>query len=204
MRSVSRLGALWDYPRGRCSLATRRSVVPAPQHRTPGPGRSLDSGRTGRRGERSCSTRTNSAGRHDRTVGGGRVGERRAPRAAALSDAGSDWRTWGSGESRLANSCRIGSRGASSCPPRGRTTTQGSSTAAIRNPRREAAYDAPNRDMELRYHRLGTDPADDPLVFATPDEPEWGFEPEVSDDGDLLVVSVGAGRTPRTGSTSPT
>ena len=50
--------------------------------------------------------------------------------------------------------------------------------------------------MELRYHRLGTDPTDDPLVFATPDEPEWGFEPEVSDDGGLLVISVWRGTDP--------
>ena len=63
-------------------------------------------------------------------------------------------------------------------------------------PPADAAYDAPNRDMELRYHRLGTDPADDRLVFATPHEPEWGFEPEVSDDGRLLVVSVWRGTDP--------
>jgi prolyl oligopeptidase len=50
--------------------------------------------------------------------------------------------------------------------------------------------------MELRYHRLGTDPAEDPLVFSTPSEPEWGFEPEVSDGGRLLVVSVGRGTDP--------
>ena len=43
----------------------------------------------------------------------------------------------------------------------------------------DAAYDAPNHDMELRYHRVGTDAADDVLVLATPDEPEWSFEPEV-------------------------
>ena len=63
-------------------------------------------------------------------------------------------------------------------------------------PPADAAYDAPNHDMELRYHRLGTDSADDPLVFATPDEPEWGFEPEVSDDGRLLVVTIWRGTDP--------
>ena len=50
--------------------------------------------------------------------------------------------------------------------------------------------------MQLRYHRLGTDPADDPIVFATPDQPEWGYEPEVTDDGRLLVLSVWRGTDP--------
>ena len=63
-------------------------------------------------------------------------------------------------------------------------------------PPADAAYDAPNHDMEIRYHRLGTDSADDPLVFSTPDEPEWGFEPEVSADGRLLVVTIWRGTDP--------
>jgi len=60
----------------------------------------------------------------------------------------------------------------------------------------DAAYDAPNVDMQLRYHRLGTDSAEDPLIFSTPEHPDWGFEPEVADDGRLLVVSVWRGTDP--------
>ena len=63
-------------------------------------------------------------------------------------------------------------------------------------PPADAAYDAPNRDMELRYHRIGTPTAEDRLVFATPEEPEWTFEPEVLDDGRLLVISVYRGTDP--------
>ena len=63
-------------------------------------------------------------------------------------------------------------------------------------PPADAAYDAPNHDMELRYHRLGTDTADDPLIFSTPTEPEWGFEPAVSEDGRLLVVTIWRGTDP--------
>ncbi|HEY2916158.1 MAG TPA: prolyl oligopeptidase family serine peptidase [Candidatus Limnocylindrales bacterium] len=58
------------------------------------------------------------------------------------------------------------------------------------------AYEAPNRNMELRYHRLGTNADDDPIVFATPDQPEWGFEPEVSADGELLVLVIWRGTDP--------
>jgi prolyl oligopeptidase len=60
------------------------------------------------------------------------------------------------------------------------------------------SHDAPNRDMELRYHRLGTQSAEDRLIFSTPHEPEWGFHPEVADDGRLLVVTILRGTDPET------
>lgn len=63
-------------------------------------------------------------------------------------------------------------------------------------PAPEAAYDVPNVDMQLRYHRLGTDSAEDPLIYSTPEHPDWGFEPEVADEGRLLVVSVWRGTDP--------
>jgi prolyl oligopeptidase len=59
-----------------------------------------------------------------------------------------------------------------------------------------ATYDAPNRNMELRYHRLGTDQAEDRLVFSAPQQPDWGFEPEISEDGLTLVISVWRGTDP--------
>src|SRR2546423_8021980 len=52
--------------------------------------------------------------------------------------------------------------------------------------------------MQLCYHRLGSDPVDDRVVFATPDEPEWGFLPEISEDGRLLIVTIWRGTDPET------
>ena len=60
------------------------------------------------------------------------------------------------------------------------------------------AFDAPNLGMQLRYHRLGSDPADDPIVYERPDHDDWGFEPEVSEDGDLMVITVWRGTDPET------
>ena len=42
---------------------------------------------------------------------------------------------------------------------------------------------------QLRHHRLGTTQAQDLLVHARPDQPEWGFGATTSDDHELLVVS---------------
>ena len=116
--------------------------------------------------------------------------------AYAVSDAGSDWRTWrvrrtASGEdlpdviawSKFSSSAWT-------------ADDAGFFYCRFPQPAAEHAYDAPNRDMQLCYHRLGTDVADDPVVFSTPHEPEWGFEPLVTDDGRLLVVSIWRGTDP--------
>jgi len=56
--------------------------------------------------------------------------------------------------------------------------------------------EAPNRNMELRYHRLGTESTSDPIVLATPNEPEWGYLAEVSEDGGTLVITIWRGTDP--------
>ena len=116
--------------------------------------------------------------------------------ACAISDAGSDWHTW--------TVRRVGTR--EELPDRIGWCKFSSAAwthddagffyGRYPEPPAGAAYDAPNRDMELRYHLLGTDAATDRLVFSTPDQPDWGFEPTVSDDGRLLVVSVWRGTDP--------
>ncbi|RTL42277.1 MAG: S9 family peptidase [Burkholderiales bacterium] len=62
-----------------------------------------------------------------------------------------------------------------------------------------ARYDAPkdgeklkgaNYFQKLYYHRLGTPQSEDVLVAENRDDKEWGFGTEVSDDGQLLLISV--------------
>lgn len=116
--------------------------------------------------------------------------------AYATSDAGSDWRTWNI--RRVATGEDLADRLPWSKFASAAWTHDdaGFFYGRYPEPPTDAAYDAPNRDMELRYHRLGTEAADDPVVFTAPEQPEWGFEPEVTDDGRLLVVSVWRGTDP--------
>ncbi|MGZ8563297.1 MAG: prolyl oligopeptidase family serine peptidase [Candidatus Limnocylindria bacterium] len=116
--------------------------------------------------------------------------------AYAVSDSGSDWRTWrvrrtATGED-LPDSIPWSKFSSSAWT----ADDAGFFYCRFPQPAAEDAYDAPNRDMELCYHRLGSDVADDPVVFSAPHEPEWGFEPEVTDDGRLLVVSIWRGTDP--------
>ena len=116
--------------------------------------------------------------------------------ACAMSDAGSDWRTWT--VRRAATGEELPDRIPWSKFSAAAWTSDdgGFFYARYPEPPADAAFDAVNRDMELRYHRIGSQPADDRLVFATPHEPEWSFDPAVADDGRLLVVSIERGTDP--------
>ncbi len=116
--------------------------------------------------------------------------------ACATSEAGSDWRTWT--VRRVATGEEMADRVPWSKFSSAAWTEDdaGFFYARYPEPPRGAADDAPNTDMELRYHRVGTDVARDRLVFATPDQPELGFEPLVTDDGHLLVVTISRGTDP--------
>ena len=47
---------------------------------------------------------------------------------------------------------------------------------------------AQNLNNKLYYHRLGTPQEQDVLVYERPDQPEWRFFPQVTDDGEYLVL----------------
>ncbi|HET9624333.1 MAG TPA: prolyl oligopeptidase family serine peptidase [Kofleriaceae bacterium] len=51
----------------------------------------------------------------------------------------------------------------------------------------------PDHDCKLYFHKLGTDPARDPVVYERTDHPSWQFRPEVTHDGKYLVITIGDG-----------
>jgi prolyl oligopeptidase len=53
------------------------------------------------------------------------------------------------------------------------------------------ALEGINQNQKLYLHRLGQ--AQDTLFYERPDQPEWGFSPEVTEDGRYLVLSVWQG-----------
>ncbi|NER00782.1 MAG: S9 family peptidase [Cyanothece sp. SIO2G6] len=67
-------------------------------------------------------------------------------------------------------------------------------------------YDEPNDATKLEdvnyyqklyYHRLGTAQAEDVLVYQRPDEKEWGFGAQVTEDGRYLIIAVWKGTSPK-------
>ncbi len=61
------------------------------------------------------------------------------------------------------------------------------------------ALKATTDNQKLCYHRIGTDQAQDAVVYQRTDHPEWGFRGEVSADGRYLAIGVWAGPLWETG-----
>src|ERR1051326_3028742 len=58
-------------------------------------------------------------------------------------------------------------------------------------------FQSVNYFHKLYYHRLGTSQSADPLVYERPDQKEWGFSGQVTDDGRYLIISVWKGTETR-------
>jgi prolyl oligopeptidase len=64
-------------------------------------------------------------------------------------------------------------------------------------PGKENEFTALNLNQKVYFHKLGTDQSDDVLIHADPENPEWGFSPEVSEDGNYLILTVWKGTDDR-------
>jgi prolyl oligopeptidase len=58
-------------------------------------------------------------------------------------------------------------------------------------------YQETNYNQTIYFHRLKTPQSEDNLIYARPDQPEWGFGPEISQDGHYLVMTVSQGTDTR-------
>jgi prolyl oligopeptidase len=58
-------------------------------------------------------------------------------------------------------------------------------------------YQEANYNQMVYFHRLNTHQDDDQLVYARLDHPDWGFNPEISNDGQYLILVVSQGTDSR-------
>jgi prolyl oligopeptidase len=115
----------------------------------------------------------------------------------ALSSAGSDWKDWkvrevGTGKDRpdLVQWSKFS--GAAWTPD-----NQGFFYSRYDEPDQQSQFEAVNYYHKLYYHRLGTDQSADQLIYHRPDQKEWGFDAQVSDDGQYLIINVSLGTDSR-------
>ena len=66
-------------------------------------------------------------------------------------------------------------------------------------PKAGQALEEANYWQKLYYHKLGTEQAEDVLIYkrTAPEEKEWGFGGEVTEDGRYLLISVWKGTGPK-------
>ena len=117
--------------------------------------------------------------------------------AYGLSDAGSDWRTWRVRRVATGEDLADAIPWTKFSPAAWTHDDAGFFYERSQEPPPGGAFDAPDLGRDVRYHRLGSDPTNDPIVFA-PDQPEWFFAPEISDDGRVLILTVFRGTDPET------
>ncbi len=54
-----------------------------------------------------------------------------------------------------------------------------------------------NHDHKLYYHVVGTPQSEDRLIYERPDQPEWGFNAEITEDGRYALIYVWHGTDPK-------
>jgi prolyl oligopeptidase len=113
--------------------------------------------------------------------------------AYGLSSAGSDWQEWKvrdveTGEDRDDLLKWVKFSGAAWTKD-----NAGIFYSRYDEPKEGTEFVGANYFQKLYYHKLGTPQSDDVLIYERPDEKEWGFGGEVSEDGRYLVISVSHG-----------
>lgn len=117
--------------------------------------------------------------------------------AYALADGGSDWRTWKVRDSETGKDLPDEVRWAKFSGIAWLPDASGFFYARYDQPDEGEELTGTNENQKLFFHALGTDQADDRLVFKRDDEPKWGFSPQVTDDGRYLVIHNWKGSEPK-------
>jgi len=117
--------------------------------------------------------------------------------AYGISTAGSDWVEWKvrhieTGDDLADHLQWVKFSGAS-----WRHDHQGFFYSRYDEPDETTKLEAVNYYQKLYYHRVGTPQSQDQLVYHRPDQKEWGFSGQVSDDGRYLIIYVWRGTDPR-------
>jgi prolyl oligopeptidase len=118
--------------------------------------------------------------------------------AYGLSSAGSDWQEWhvrdvATGKDLVDHLRWVKFSGASWSHD-----GKGFYYARYDEPKAGAdGFTGTNYFQKLYYHRIGTPQSADPLVYERPDQKEWGFGGDVTEDGRWLLIPVRQGTSPK-------
>ncbi len=113
--------------------------------------------------------------------------------AYSVAEAGSDWNIWRVME---ADSGRLLSDELKWVKFSGVSWTKDSRGffySRYDEPKEGAAFQSLNKNQKVFYHRVGSSQSDDVLVYKRPDQPDWGFQTTVSEDGRYLIITTWKG-----------
>ena len=113
--------------------------------------------------------------------------------AYAISDAGSDWQEWFVRKVNDAKDMPDHLRWVKFSQAEWDKDDRGFYYSRYDAPTESDLLKKTNYYQKLYYHQLGTDQANDVLVYERPDQKEWSFYGQVTEDGKYLVITVGIG-----------
>ncbi len=113
--------------------------------------------------------------------------------AYAASASGSDWITWRVRDVRTGEDLPDVIQWSKFSGAAWLPDNSGFFYARFDEPQEGEAYTGVNLNQKLFFHRIGTAQAEDRLVYERPDQPEWGFDALVSDEGRYLILLVSQG-----------
>jgi prolyl oligopeptidase len=117
--------------------------------------------------------------------------------AWAASSGGSDWREWRVREVATGRDLPDLVRWSKFSTAAWRQDDSGFYYSRYAEPREGGLLTGVNKNQKVYFHRIGTAQAEDALVFERPDEPDWGLEAVVTDDGRFLLVYQSEGTDPK-------
>ena len=117
--------------------------------------------------------------------------------AWASSSGGSDWREWRVREVATGEDLPDLVRWSKFSTAAWRKDGSGFYYGRYPEPTEGDALSGVNKNHTVYFHRLGTPQADDEVVYARPDRPDWSLGAVVTDDGRFLLVYQHEGTDPK-------
>ncbi|MBN2577699.1 MAG: S9 family peptidase [Pirellulales bacterium] len=113
--------------------------------------------------------------------------------AYGVAEAGSDWQTWRFLEIESGKLLTDQLNWIKETVVAWTKDGKGVFYSRLEQPPPGAEFHAKNLNSRIFYHRLGTPQADDVLVYALPEHPEWTLFGRVTEDGRYLVITIAKG-----------
>ncbi|MEZ6094187.1 MAG: prolyl oligopeptidase family serine peptidase [Pirellulaceae bacterium] len=113
--------------------------------------------------------------------------------AYSTSEGGSDWSTWHVMDAETGKLLDDEISWTKFTQPSWNADGSGFYYSRYAEPKEGEAFQSLNLNQKVYFHKLGTSQSDDELVHEDPENPSWGFNADVTEDGRFLIVTVWKG-----------
>lgn len=113
--------------------------------------------------------------------------------AYSVAEAGSDWNTWRVMEAETGRVLPDELKWVKFSGVAWTKDSRGFFYSRYDEPKEGSAFQSLNKNQKVFYHRIGTSQSDDVLVYKRPDQPDWGFQTTVTEDGRYLIITIWKG-----------